>query len=529
MKKDDGFIDIKTVLWSEARIPYIRKQLESLLSIVELEYQGKPVKVDGFRLRNLGQWKVPKCDDFNFVEDMLEYTGRMNRCRSNCHFCFIKGNPPDSVFNSSFQPSEEEIRTRLRCFSSPDPTMLFPTWVDFEEILGDERSFRLLCELRKLTDEMFVITTAGGMLTEGFVEKLRGLEPLVLRLSLNLSDAGKRQALMRDSRADIGVKALPLLRQAGICYWTSIVGWFGLDELDIRETIEYADSHQTMAVNIMLGSFTKYNSPPQADGWPQLWMNYQRLAEEMREKVSCPVFIVPALFEENVHGTGWKECRVIGAIKNSPSAEAGILAGDLIEAVEGRKPLSRAALLLELCSREREGLASSVLVRRKDRSHTMMLSPEQCAYPYKSGSLAYGILMADGLHHQELWEIPELIRRHGASHTTIATSSLVRPSLMAALKEMDIESASGSRISVAVISSHYHGGNIIVGDLMACEDYIASIRAHIRETGTRPDLIIIPGSGFGDWKIDIAGKSYLEIERALDIPVEMLDNRRIFF
>lgn len=529
MKKDDGFIDIKTVMWSEARIPYIRKQLESLLSVVELEYQGKPVKVDGFRLRNVGQWKVPKCDDFDFVEDMLEYIGRMNRCRARCHFCFFHGNPPDSIFNSSYQPSEEEIVTRLRYFSSSDPTMLFPTWVDFEEILGDERSFRLLCELRKLTDECFVITTAGGMLTGELVEKLHRLEPLILRLSLNLSDVDKRQALMRDRRADIGVKALPLLRQAGISYWTSIVGWFGLDERDIRETIEYADSHQTMAVNIMLGSFTKHNAPPQADDWRQVWLDYQRIAEEMRGKVSCPVFIVPALFEENLRGTGWKEARVIGVVKNSPAHRAGVLPGDFIEAVEGRRPLSRAAMLLELCSREREGLASSVLVRRKDSSLTVLLSPEQCAYPYKSGALAYGILMADGLHHKELGEIPELIRRHGASHTTIATSALVRPSLLAALDEMEIETGSGSRISVVTISSRYHGGNIIVGDLMACEDYIASLRAHIEETGATPDLVIIPGSGLGDWKLDIAGKSYLEIERALDIPVEVLDNRRIFF
>ncbi|MGV8125229.1 MAG: radical SAM protein [Candidatus Xenobiia bacterium LiM19] len=529
MKKENEFIDIKTVQWSEARIAYIKKQLESLLSVVQLEYKGRPVSVDGFRLKNLGHWKVPKCDDFTFIEDMLEYIGRMNRCRSRCHFCFFQGNPKDSIFNSPYQPPEEEILTRLRYYSSPDPTMLFPTWVDFEEILGDERTFRLLCELRKITDDQFVITTAGAMLTGEFIDRLRLLEPLILRLSLNLSDIKKRQALMRDRRAVVGVKALPLLSQAGISYWTSIVGWFGLDQKDVRDTIEYAVSHDTMAVNVMLGSFTQYNAPPEAAGWHDLWLHYLRIVEEMRENVSCPIFIVPALFEENRRGTGWKEARVLGTIRNSPASKSGIVSDDIIEAVEGRKPLSRPDLLKELCSREIEGLKTTVMVKRGKHSLSFSLSPEDSAYPYKSGALAYGILMADGLWHRELEKLITIIREHNSSHTVVATSVLMKPSLLEALDELDIEARSGSRIAAVTVTSSYHGGNIIVGDLMACEDYIASLGTYIKESSERPDLIIIPGSGFGDWKFDIAGKSCTVIERALKIPVEVLENRRIFF
>ncbi len=529
MKKENEFIDIKTVQWSEARIAYIKKQLESLLSIVELEYMGKPVKVDGFRLKNLAQWKVPKCDDFTFVEDMLEYIGRMNRCRSRCLFCFFQGNPEDSIFNTLYQPPEKEILTRLRYFSSPDPTMLFPTWVDFEEILGDERTFRLLCELRKLTDVQFVITTAGAMLTGELIGRLHLLEPLILRISLNLSDIGKRQALMRDRRADMGVKALPLLKQAGISYWTSIVGWFGLDENDVRDTMEYAVSNDTMAVNVMLGSFTKYNAPAEAAHWQELWLHYLRIVEEMRKRTCCPIFIVPALFEENHRGTGWKEAHVLGTVKNSPAWKSGIVSGDIIEEVEGRKPESRPDLLQELCSRETEGLKSTVTVRRAESSFAVTLSPQDCAYPYKCGALAYGIIMAGGLSHRELEKLADIIREHQAAHTVVATSALMKPSLLQALDELDIEGRCRSRLTQITITSSYHGGNILVGDLMACEDYITSINSYMKESGERPDLIIIPGSGFGDWKFDIAGKSSMEIERALDIPVEVLENRRIFF
>ena len=40
----------------EPRIPHLQRVLESLLSVITLESDGKPVKIDGFRLKDLNHW-----------------------------------------------------------------------------------------------------------------------------------------------------------------------------------------------------------------------------------------------------------------------------------------------------------------------------------------------------------------------------------------------------------------------------------------------------------------------------------------
>jgi hypothetical protein len=42
----------------EPRVELIERLLKSILQVAELEYDGKPVKVDGFRLRDLNQWRT---------------------------------------------------------------------------------------------------------------------------------------------------------------------------------------------------------------------------------------------------------------------------------------------------------------------------------------------------------------------------------------------------------------------------------------------------------------------------------------
>lgn len=47
----------------EPRIDLIRRQLTSLLSVIELEKDGEVVDVDGFRLKNLHDWLAPSTGD----------------------------------------------------------------------------------------------------------------------------------------------------------------------------------------------------------------------------------------------------------------------------------------------------------------------------------------------------------------------------------------------------------------------------------------------------------------------------------
>jgi len=101
----------------EPRIDFIRKQIESLLSVVELESVGQPVFIDGFRLRNLSNWLT---FDYFDSSEILEYAA--SRCNCDCVFCYNKGAPPSLALRRIKETAEEElseIKTRLR-YLTPD-------------------------------------------------------------------------------------------------------------------------------------------------------------------------------------------------------------------------------------------------------------------------------------------------------------------------------------------------------------------------------------------------------------------------
>ncbi|GAI51780.1 unnamed protein product, partial [marine sediment metagenome] len=80
----------------EPRIELIKRQLESLLSVVELEANGAVAHVDGFRLKNLSDWLVSSSGD---PGEILEYAA--SRCNCDCIMCYNKGNPPSLALKSS--------------------------------------------------------------------------------------------------------------------------------------------------------------------------------------------------------------------------------------------------------------------------------------------------------------------------------------------------------------------------------------------------------------------------------------------
>lgn len=86
------FQDPRTVILSEPRIWMVKGMLEALLQIVELEHDGHPVAVNGFRLRNLQDWVVVFGGR---ITPSILLDGLAVGCNVSCRFCYIKGNPPD--------------------------------------------------------------------------------------------------------------------------------------------------------------------------------------------------------------------------------------------------------------------------------------------------------------------------------------------------------------------------------------------------------------------------------------------------
>ncbi|MGB2854258.1 MAG: hypothetical protein WBC55_07400, partial [Dehalococcoidia bacterium] len=86
------------------------------------------------------------------------------------------------------------------------------------------------------------------------------------------------------------------------------------------------------------------------------------------------------------------------------------------------------------------------------------------------------------------------------------------------------------RIDIGVPQNSFFGGNIFMGDLLVVQDFIDFIREYLKGNGGRPDLIVIPSSPFslGGWGRDLTGRVYLDIEREVGIPVELLECGTVF-
>ncbi len=68
-----------------------------------------------------------------------------------------------------------------------------------------------------------------------------------------------------------------------------------------------------------------------------------------------------------------------------------------------------------------------------------------------------------------------------------------------------------------------------MGDLLVVQDFIEAIGDHLRKNPP-PDLVVIPSSPFslGQWRRDLEGRVFTEIERSAGVPVALLDCEPIY-
>ena len=178
------FQNASNAAFHEPRVDLIKKLIESLSTVIEFEHEGEVVKVDGFRLKNLGDWLVPSAGD---PSEVLEYAG--SRCSCDCIFCCNKGNPPTVAacnnLNRTADEEFEEIKTRIKYFSPEARQALFPGLGCIYETTAHPCFIDALHLLREKTSKPFKITTNGSNLTSEIVANLAQLKPLYLYLSLN--------------------------------------------------------------------------------------------------------------------------------------------------------------------------------------------------------------------------------------------------------------------------------------------------------------------------------------------------------
>ena len=516
----------------EPRIPHIKRVLESLLAVITLESRGEPVKVDGFHLKDLSHWLVPSGGDPAEVFDQLA-----SRCDCDCSFCYLRGNPPSLALEQPERKSEEEwqeARTRLKYFSPRGKRSLFPTPGSPYEFLSHPRALELLRELRRKTDRPFRFSTNGARLIPEFIRELSSLKPLYLYLSLNSSSPARRREIMGTRNPETAIRSLPLLKDQDIPFAVIIVPWPvpSKEEMlsDLGETAAYADRQDAHLVEVSLPGFSRYFSSDPPFDREEVWSSVVAEIRELRPKVACPLLVKPSLYEETRYEKRFNLPTAIGVVKNSPAALSGLKPGDLLLSVAGLKVASRpqARDLLHLHHQNRT--PSLVLsVQRGGEVFEMNLLPGQYGYPYSQGTDHHWgmIFMGSGVRPSLLEDLKALISHHRAKKVLFLSSTLVKPVFLQLLQESSL--FGGIQVQVEVPENRYFGGNICMGDLLVVQDFIEAIREYLRKNPP-PDLVVIPSSPFslGQWRRDLEGRAFAEVERSVGLPVALLDCEPIY-
>ncbi|MBI5967980.1 MAG: radical SAM protein [Deltaproteobacteria bacterium] len=516
----------------EPRISHIKRVLESLLSVVVLESKGRPVKIDGFRLKDLNQWIVPSVGDPAEIFDHLA-----TRCDCHCSFCYLRGNPPSLALEQPRRSSEEEFaeaRTRLKYFSPQAKRALFPTLGSPYEFLSHPYALDLLTELRKKTDRPFRLSTNGNQLTPEFIQKLSALKPLYLYLSLNSSSPARRGLIMRTERPEMAIRSLPLLKESRIPFAVVIVPWPfpSIEEMiaDLKGTAFSADQQDAHLIEVSLPGYSQYFSPSPLFNLEEVWSSVVSVIRSLRWEVQSPLLVKPSLYEETLYEERLNRPQIVGVVKNSPAAISGLKSEDLILSIGGLKISSRpqARDILHLHHQSRNPFVT-LSVQRSEKIIEVELSANHFAYPYTPETNHHlGIIfMGAGFRAGILEDLKSLISAHGAQRVLILSSRLVRPVFEQLLRESPL--LGNIQIHIEIPQNRFFGGNIFMGDLLVVQDFIEAIREFLKKHPP-PDLIVIPSSPFslGNWRRDLEGKVYSDIERAACLPVALLDCEPIY-
>lgn len=517
-------------------IAYISERLKALSEMVEFEFDGQPVEFDGFRLRNLSQWVLSQ--DKNLLNNFGSLSGY---CNVRCNFCYEVGNPLPYDLTML---SVAEAQTRAKYYDAETGRGLiqFSERLDLE-VFTNPNLIEILTLFRKRDANHFIsLTTNGARLDEQMLEGLAALAPIHLVVSLNNADPTARQQIMHDPRSHVAVNAIKKMRDFGIPYTGGIVAWPDLPEDELRQTIHFFDEHYARTIRVSLPSYSGYFS-----GGKKLfdtvreWERLFAIVEEEAENISTPISAVPYLFR----GLPIVP-RVSGVIRNSPAQKAGIRRDDLVVSVQGQPVHSRMECKqlineqIHVCKGvveieiERDGqkLVFTLDDRSEQGEDLYPYKPPGYKSPYELNDAYHsllGLFLNDDIDPSDLLTVVELARKHKARTVVILTSQLVEavvcqylehnPTLLEATKDLEM--------IVVSPQHHYWGGNIMVGDLYLCEDYIACLKRVTRKLGRTPDLAVVPSTFSPNNWVDLAGVPYTEIQLQTGVPVELVPCKQI--
>ena len=514
----------------EPRLACIRRLVESLLSLVEFEFDSQKICIDGLRLKYPEQWLSPG----GGAIDILAHAG--TRCNLKCRFCYNKGSPP--AFRTKpplAEASYQDVLSRISLYKPELKLGIFPLSGSLCEVLTHPRIKEILDALRNKTDELIRIPTNGHLLSFEMIDFLCTLPPVFLDISLNSSSAARRSWLMGDPKPWVAIKSLSKLQSRGIPFSVVIVPWPfpSVEEMltDLGATIHYAQAFDPAYIQISLPAYSRFFSPKTLFDHEAVWERIKEAIFAVRGKTDCPIILRPGLYEEYLDPLHVKIPKPIGIVRNSPLARAGMKAGDRLLAVNGLKVETRVQARFLLTMFNQSDLKKTeVLIERDQKKLKFEARREDYGYPYDESFCPYlGIVFPSaGVPISWVEMLSKIALKHQAKHLLVMTSKLVAPSLEENIRRYCFPA--DTQIHLHIPANKYFGGNIFMGDLLIVDDFVSGVKEFIDETKHRPDVIVVPASPFhlSGWGRDLTGKVYLEIERQLCIPVVLIDCNPIF-
>ncbi|MFZ5944404.1 MAG: radical SAM protein [Bacillota bacterium] len=339
------------------------------------------------------------------------------------------------------------------------------------------------------------LTSNGSFFDEDLAKRLKEMEPLEINLSINIADLQLRERLMNDKRAAIACKAPEVLSKYNIAFHGSIVAMphvTGFDKL--YETLKFLSDANAQTIRVFKPGFTKYT--------PQNLLPGKDLLDELDAKIKewrenlclCPITFEPSLLSG-------LEAEVVGVIRNSPAEKAGIIKGDIIEAIDGKKPFSRVEAFKMLQKNAQYNLGIN---GKHGRCQTRLTVTNE-----KSG-----LVFDYDIPFSLLQDIQSIINRMKGEKLVLFSSKLGHKLLQENFADIE-------NLQVVPVKNLYFGGNIQCAGLLIINDFLAAFKLLFGDRGT-PDVLILPSIAFDKDGRDITGRGLWELEELTGCQVVLI-------
>lgn len=427
-------------------------------------------------------------------------------CNTGCIFCSHRQNPPE-VESFSIKPRQRsEVVAGLDFLGQPRKIVIGEsvTRVMEGEPFTHPEIMEILAEVRRrfpLTQ--IEITTNATLVNHERARELAALGSVRLIVSLNSLGDDSRRRLMGDRVPGRARRGLEAIEAAGLEYEGSLVampwvtGWE-----DLEATVLFLAGGSARTVRVFIPGFTRL--APEHLRFPSAFTgDLARWVKDLRRRTDTPISLEPPQMDD-------LDPVLVGSVPDSPARKAGLGGGCRILSLDGRAPRSRVEAHAWL-----EAAADPVV-----RYHWGSI-PEQEARLIKPAGAPSGAVFEYDIDLEPVERVWRKILNRRARRPLVLTSELGRAIVARALEALAPPGAPPA--VVEAVPNRFFGGTIGAAGLLTVEDFLDWWFAKTPYQAPGPDLVLVPGLAFDGRGRDLTGRSYLDLEEAMGVPVEEVE------